>query len=75
VVDEVSPVKAAVHLTIPVLLIHGAEDHETAPAHSERVYQVLGGPKRLVLLPKTGHGVGMDEATWKIIDAWVNPRS
>jgi pimeloyl-ACP methyl ester carboxylesterase len=32
VVDEVSPVKAAARLSIPVLLIHGAEDHETAPA-------------------------------------------
>jgi pimeloyl-ACP methyl ester carboxylesterase len=71
VVDEVSPVKAAARLSIPVLLIHGAEDRETAPAHSERVYQALRGPRRLVLLAKTGHGVGLDEATWKIIDAWV----
>ena len=71
VVDEVSPVKAAARLSIPVLLIHGAEDRETAPAHSERVYQALKGEKRLVLLSKTGHGVGLDEATWKIIDAWV----
>ena len=75
VVDEVSPVKAAAHLSIPVLLIHGAEDRETAPAHSERVYQALKGPKRLILLPKTGHGVGLDEATRKIIDAWVRPGS
>jgi hypothetical protein len=75
VVDEVSPVKAAAHLSIPVLLIHGAEDRETAPAHSERVYQALAGPKRLVLLPKTGHGVGLDEATWKIVDTWVAARS
>ena len=71
VVDEVSPVKAAAHLSIPVLLIHGAEDHETAPAHSERVYKALAGPKRLVLLPKTGHGVGLSEPTWKVIDEWV----
>jgi hypothetical protein len=71
VVDEVSPLKAAAHLSIPVLLIHGAEDHETAPAHSERVYKALAGPKRLVLLPKTGHGVGLTEPTWKIIDEWV----
>jgi hypothetical protein len=40
-------------------------------AHSERVYQALKGEKRLILLPKTGHGVGLDEATWKIIDEWV----
>lgn len=71
VVDEVSPVKAAARLSIPVLLIHGAEDHETPPAHSERVFKALAGPKRLILLPKTGHGVGLDEPTWKIIDDWV----
>jgi hypothetical protein len=71
VVDEVSPAKAAAHLSIPVLLIHGAVDRETAPAHSERGYQALAGPKRLVLLPKARHRVGLDEATWKIIDAWV----
>jgi uncharacterized protein len=71
VVDEVSPVKAAARLSIPVLLIHGAEDRETAPAHSERVFKALAGPKRLVLLPKAGHGVGLNESTWTIIDAWV----
>jgi pimeloyl-ACP methyl ester carboxylesterase len=73
VVDEVSPVKAAARLAIPVLLIHGAEDKETPPAHSERVHQALPGKKRLVLLPKNGHAVWLDEATWKIIDEWLTP--
>jgi uncharacterized protein len=73
VVDEVSPVKAAARLSIPVLLIHGAVDRETPPAHSERVHQALQGPKRLLLLPKSGHGVGLDEATWRLIDEWLTP--
>jgi dipeptidyl aminopeptidase/acylaminoacyl peptidase len=73
VVDEVSPVHAAARLSIPVLLIHGAVDRETPPAHSERVYQALKEPKRLLLLPKSGHAVSLDEATWRIIDEWLLP--
>ena len=73
VVDEASPVRAAARLSIPVLLIHGAQDNETAPAHSERIYQALKEPKRLLLLPKSGHAVSLDEATWRIIDEWLTP--
>jgi uncharacterized protein len=73
VVDEVSPVKAAARVAIPVLLIHGAEDGETPPGHSERVHRALAGEKRLVILAKSGHAVGLDEATWKIIDEWLTP--
>jgi dipeptidyl aminopeptidase/acylaminoacyl peptidase len=72
-VDEVSPVKAAPRLSIPVLLIHGAHDQETAPAHSERIFGALKEAKRMLLLPKSGHAVSLDEATWRIIDAWLTP--
>jgi uncharacterized protein len=75
VADEASPVRAAARVSIPVLLVHGAIDKETAPAHSERVYQALKGPKRLLLLPKNGHAVSLDEATWRIIDEWLLPRT
>jgi uncharacterized protein len=74
VADEVSPVQAAGHLAIPVLLVHGADDRETAPAHSERVHSALHGPKRLLLLHKSGHAVSLDEATWRIVDDWLTPR-
>jgi pimeloyl-ACP methyl ester carboxylesterase len=73
VVNEVSPVRAAARLSIPVLLIHGAVDRETPPAHSERVYQALKEPKRLLLLAKSGHAMSLDEATWRIIDEWLLP--
>jgi fermentation-respiration switch protein FrsA (DUF1100 family) len=56
------PLKAAAHLSIPVLLIHGDEDHESSPTHSERVYKAVAGPKRLVLLPKTRLAQGTSTA-------------
>jgi uncharacterized protein len=71
VVDEVSPVRAAARLTIPVLLVHGAKDRETPLSHSERIHQALKGKKRLLILPKAGHCVGLDEKVWQIIDEWV----
>ena len=37
-----------------VLVIHGADDTETPPAHSQRVYDALRGPKRLILVPGAG---------------------
>ncbi len=74
VVDEVSPVHAAARLSMPVLLVHGAIDRETPPAHSERVYRALKGPKLLLLLPKSGHAVHLDEATWQVIDGWLTPK-
>jgi pimeloyl-ACP methyl ester carboxylesterase len=46
-VEDVSPVKAARSIEVPVLLIHGAEDRDTPPNHSERVLAALAGPKRL----------------------------
>ena len=73
VVDDVSPARTAARLSIPVLLIHGAVDRETPPAHSERVHQALKGPKRLLLIPKSCHSVSLDEATWRTIDEWLTP--
>ena len=71
VVDDVSPEKAAARLSIPVLVIHGAADRDTPPAHSQRVYAALKGPKRLLLLPGAGHASPLGEDTWKIADEWL----
>lgn len=38
-VAEVSPVLAAARIRIPVMLVHGADDAETRPEHSQRVFQ------------------------------------
>jgi len=69
--DEVSPVAAAPRLRVPVLLVHGAEDQETPPAHAQRILAALPGPKQLVLVPGAHHNDALTPATWAAIDAWV----
>lgn len=71
-IDEVSPVTAAGRITAPVLLIHGADDRETPPAHSERVLAALKGPRRLLLIAGAGHNQSLNQAAaWEVIDDWI----
>jgi len=70
-VDEVSPVAAARKITVPVLLIHGAADVDTPPAHSQRVFEALAGPKRLILVPGAGHNQSLQPAIWPEIEQWI----
>jgi pimeloyl-ACP methyl ester carboxylesterase len=70
-VDDVSPEKAASRITIPVLLIHGAADVETPPAHSERVRRALKGRAELILVPGAGHNHSLSGDVWTRIDAWI----
>jgi pimeloyl-ACP methyl ester carboxylesterase len=70
-VDEVNPAAAAAKIHAPVLVIHGAADEETPPAHSERVYRALAGPKKLVLVPGADHNDALTPDVWKQIDDWV----
>jgi pimeloyl-ACP methyl ester carboxylesterase len=71
-VDAVSPMAAARTIRAPTLLIHGAEDHETSPAHSQRVYEALAGPRRLILVPGAGHNQSLNApGIWVEIDNWV----
>ena len=71
-VDEVSPVRAAASIHVPVLLVHGEEDAETSIAHSERVLAALRGPKRLIRVKGAGHNRSLSDATvWREIDRWV----
>ncbi|HXN54820.1 MAG TPA: hypothetical protein VN874_01020, partial [Myxococcales bacterium] len=69
-VDAVSPVRAARAIRIPVLLVHGAEDHETRPVHSERVFAALAGPKRLLIVDGAGHNDALGRA-WPQVEAWI----
>jgi pimeloyl-ACP methyl ester carboxylesterase len=71
-VDAVSPVAAAARLTIPVLLIHGAVDHNTPPDHSQRVFDALRGPKRLILVPGAAHNQSLSGPVWRDIEEWVD---
>jgi uncharacterized protein len=71
-VDDVSPVRAAVRLTIPVLLVHGDADTETPTAHSRRVAAALAGPKRLLLVPGAGHNQSLRVEVWREIEEWID---
>ncbi len=71
-VDEVSAVAAASRVHVPVLLIHGAEDVDTPPAHSQRILAALAGPKRLWLLPGIGHNDPLGGELWQGVAAWLD---
>lgn len=71
-VDAVRPAEAATRVRVPVLLIHGAEDEETRPAHSQRVHDALAGPKRLILVDGAGHNHSLSGPdVWVEIDTWI----
>lgn len=70
---EASPQQAALQIRVPVLLLHGANDRETPPSHSQRILGALAGPKRLILVPGAGHNDTLaGEQTWRAIEAWLS---
>lgn len=71
-VDAVSPAAAAAKIRAPVLVIHGAEDRETPPDHSRRVFAALRSPKRLILVPGAGHNDALRPEVWREIEAWLD---
>lgn len=71
--DAVSPVAASARIHVPVLVVHGKEDDETAPRHSERIYEALAGPKRLLLIDRARHNQSFaDASVWVAVDRWVD---
>jgi pimeloyl-ACP methyl ester carboxylesterase len=72
VVDDVSPLRAAMAITVPVFMIHGALDHETRPAHSERVFAALRGARQLLLLSHAGHDDTLRDEVWPTIERWID---
>ncbi len=71
-VDAVSPLRAAAQISVPVLLVHGEADVNTPPAHSQRVYAALAGPKRLILAPHAGHNGSLIPEVWTQIEQWLD---
>ena len=72
-VDAVSPERAAGQITVPVLLLHGALDRDTPPAHSERVLAALKSPKkRLALIPGAHHNESLSAQSWAEIEKWID---
>lgn len=70
-VDEASAVNAAARIRAPVLLLHGARDRETLPAHSQRVHDALTAPKKLVMVAGAGHANVFTDATWDVMIRWM----
>ena len=71
-VNAAAPVAAAPRIRAAVLLIHGERDVETPPAHSQRVFAALDGPKRLLLVPGAGHNGSLRGEVWAEIDRWID---
>jgi hypothetical protein len=72
IVDDVSPLRAAAAITVPALIIHGALDRDTRPAHSERVFAALRGPKQLLIVPNAGHNDSLRNDVWLTIELWID---
>jgi pimeloyl-ACP methyl ester carboxylesterase len=70
-IDAASPAAAARSIAAPVLLLHGANDTDTPPAHAERIFAALRGPKRLILVPGAGHNESLRADVWPEIERWI----
>jgi len=70
-VDEVSPMEAARHISVPVFLIHGARDHETPPDHARRIFDSLRGRRRLLMVEGAGHNQSLQPWVWSEIEGWI----
>jgi alpha-beta hydrolase superfamily lysophospholipase len=71
-VDEAAPLACAPRIRCPVLLLHGASDTATPPAHSQRIFDALTCPKELILIPGVGHDDSLGAAAWKRIEEAVD---
>jgi pimeloyl-ACP methyl ester carboxylesterase len=71
-INAVSPEKAAAQIKIPVVLVHGANDVDTPPDHSRRVFAALAGPKRLILVPGARHNESLRAEIWSDIEKWID---
>jgi pimeloyl-ACP methyl ester carboxylesterase len=69
-VADVSPVASAARVRVPVLVVHGAEDRETPPDHSRRVFDALAGPKRLRIVEGAGHNDAIGKV-WPEVERWI----
>ena len=56
---EMRPVDRLRGNTVPLLLIHGADDTFILPRHSEALRAATSGPCRLVLIPGAGHAASV----------------
>ncbi len=58
--DEVSPLKHAQGIKVPLLIAHGEDDERVPPSHSKKLMKALDAlhkPYEWVPLPSEGHGI------------------
>jgi uncharacterized protein len=70
-IDDVDVAAAASRVKAPILLIHGADDRDTFPAHSQRIFAVVEGQKQLLLVPGAHHNESLN-AVWTDVERWVD---
>ena len=73
VLDDASAVRAAEQIQVPVLLLHGAQDGETPPSHSERVFKALRDNKTLIIVPDSDHNNVLIQPVWTQVVDWLLP--
>lgn len=62
---EASTVEAAKQLTVPLIVIHGADDRLIPVQHARDVFQAAAGPRRLHVIPGAGHvNILTDREDW-----------
>jgi hypothetical protein len=60
--EKASPEDAVAGARIPVLLIHGANDDNIPPRHSERIHARNPAGTKLWIVPGAGHGGAVNAA-------------
>ena len=70
-IDEVSPLRAAPAISVPVFLLHGSRDRETPSDHSRRIFDALAGSRRLLMVEGAGHNQALAMA-WTQIESWID---
>jgi pimeloyl-ACP methyl ester carboxylesterase len=69
--SELDLYRAVPRLTVPTLVMAGADDRLTPPAHAERIAAELPALERLIVLPETGH-MGPIERPREIAEALID---
>lgn len=74
--EEMPPIEAVKHCTVPVIFFHGESDDYVPCSMSRENYDACSAPKRLVTIPGAGHGLSYlvdPEYYLQQLDAFFKP--
>ena len=60
-IEKATPIKSVKHSKVPIIFIHGGNDHYVPFSMSERLYKECTSQKRLVIIPNACHGLAYPE--------------